>query len=303
MSTERSRTSSRNAKKEDTTCGKCDKVVGKMEHGLKCDMCEMWHHTDCEGVPDSLYRAIQETDQGASQGLRWFCKKCNKFATGFMAGLNRLSMRQDALEEKVKDIEDHVAAKFKEVGQSQAELTRKVDNAVATSAKESLREMEDRELRKNNVIFFGIQECPDIDPEVRKLEDKKRVNNTISGGLDCIAEVTQTYRLGAKTSSDSKELKPRPLLVKLQNSQQAQNIIKSARKLKEHKDEKFQNITVKKDMTFLEREEMRKLVLLRNQKREETETQRGKEIWVIRRHQVVNIARTEGGDRQVGEEQ
>ena len=45
--------------------------------------------------------------------------------------------------------------------------------------------------------------------------------------------------------------------------------MKSGRKLKEHKDKRFQQIVVKKDMTFLERQEMRNLVILRNQKREE----------------------------------
>ena len=58
------------------------------------------HHKTREGVPDSLYKAIQDTDQGTAQGLHWFCKKCNKFASGFMAGLSRLSVRQDAQKKK-----------------------------------------------------------------------------------------------------------------------------------------------------------------------------------------------------------
>ena len=88
---------------------------------------------------------------------------------------------------------------------------------------------------------------------------------------------------------------PRPLLVQVQTQNQAQNIMKSGRKLKEHKDKRFQQIVVKKDMTFSERQEMRNLVILRNQKREETEAKGGKEIWVIRRNKVVNIARERKG--------
>ena len=299
MSTERNRPSSRNSKKEDTTCGKCDKEVGKKEQGLKCDMCAMWHHASCEGVPESLYKAIQETVQGASQGLHWYCKKCNKFATGFMAGLNRLSMRQDALEGKVKDMEYHVETKFKEAENSRGELSRKLDSMVTVSANESVKELEDRELRKNNVVFFGVQESTETDPEVRKAEDKKKAEDIVRNGLECTAEIIQTYRLGAKKSGASSADKgPRPLLVKVLDTQQAQETLKLGRKLREHKDKKFHNISIKKDMTFLEREEMRKLVSLRNQKREESHAQGGKEIWVIRRHKVINIARTEGGDKQ-----
>jgi hypothetical protein len=44
-------------------------------------------------------------------------------------------------------------------------------------------------------------------------------------------------------------------------------------------------------MTPLEREEMRKLVKLRNQKREETAQGKTGEIWVIRGGRVVNVAR------------
>ena len=51
----------------------------------------------------------------------------------------------------------------------------------------------------------------------------------------------------------------------------------------------------------MEREEMRKLVVMRNQKREETKAQGGSEELAIRRNRVVNIARTERRDKQEGD--
>ena len=48
-------------------------------------------------------------------------------------------------------------------------------------------------------------------------------------------------------------------------------------------------------LVLVVRQEMRNLVILRNQKREETEARGGNEIWAIRRNKVVNIARVEEG--------
>ena len=265
----------RHTKKENSLCEKCDKEVGKKNLGLKCDLCEVWHHILCENVSEALYKAIQDADRDkdTSQGLHWFCKKCNKFASGFMASLNRLSARQDALESKVKDFETKVTQKFEDVDASQEELTERLNTVVGDTTKESIKEIEDRDSRKTHVILFGVEESTGSDTEIRKGEDMKRAGEIIHKGLECEAVIMQTRRLGkSKTDEATAEegKGARPLLVQVQTQNQAQNIMKSGRKLKEHKDKRFQQIEVKNDMTFLERQEMRNLVILRNQKREET---------------------------------
>ena len=109
----------------------------------------------------------------------------------------------------------------------------------------------------------------------------KRAGEIIHKGLECEAIIMQTRRLGKSKTDEARADEgkgPRPLLVQVQTQNQAQNIMKSGRKLKEHKDKRFQQIVVKKDMTFLERQEMRNVVILRNQKREETEAKGGNEI-------------------------
>ena len=222
MSTERNKTSSRHSRREDTNCGKCDKDVGKKDHGLKCDMCELWHHTTCEGVAESLYKAIQDAGTDKSQGLHWYCKKCNRYASGFMAGLKRLSARQDALEEKVSDFEAHVTKKLKEVDASHEELAQKLDTVVAETANIGIKEMEDRESRKLNVILFGVQESLNSDPEGRKDDEKLKADDIFRNGLFCEVGKSQTRRLGAKREDKvEKEKGPLPLLVKVDNIQQA----------------------------------------------------------------------------------
>ena len=300
MSSDRNRpgsTSTRSARKEDLSCGKCDKEVARREHGLKCDMCEMWHHTACEGVSEALYKAIQDNEQDTAQGLHWFCRKFSKFAKGFMAGLSKLAARQDALEEKVNHLEANVTEKINIADKTQEDIWQKLDNVVGATAGECFKEMEDRGHRRNSVIFFGVQESTSSDPEVRKEEDKKNTVDITRNGLGCNVEISHTRRLGAKDMDTTSGKKvPRPLLVKVQDQRQAQEMLRSGRRLRDHEDTRFQAISVRKDVTFLEREEMRKLVSLRNQKRAETETHGGDEVWMIRRNKVVNIARTGAGD-------
>ena len=65
-------------------------------------------------------------------------------------------------------------------------------------AGECIKEMEDREHRRNSVIFFGVQESTSSDPEVRKEEDKKNTVGITRNGLGCNMEISHTRRLGAK---------------------------------------------------------------------------------------------------------
>ena len=39
-------------------CPECKKEVA--EEGVKCEMCEHWYHTKCQGVSKALYAALQE---------------------------------------------------------------------------------------------------------------------------------------------------------------------------------------------------------------------------------------------------
>ena len=171
-----------------------------------------------------------------------------------MTSLNRLSARQDALESKVKDFETKVTQKFEEVDASQEDLTERLNAVVGDTTKESIKEIEDRDSRKTHVILFGVEESTGSDTEIRKGEDMKRAGEIIyNKGLECEAVIMLTLRLGKSKTDEAtaKEGKgPRPLLVQVQTQNQAQNIMKSGRKLKEHKDKRFQQIVVKKDMTF-----------------------------------------------------
>ena len=51
-------------------CGLCDLAVSWSEHGVQCDSCEMWFHTTCHSMSESVYEELGDTDK------TWKCFRC-----------------------------------------------------------------------------------------------------------------------------------------------------------------------------------------------------------------------------------
>jgi hypothetical protein len=158
-----------------------------------------------------------------------------------------------------------------------------------------LSEVTDRDRRKSNLVWFGVPECNSEDAHSRKTEDTKFVKGACTKALGVEVEIVACKRL--RSQSKQGEGSKRPLLVTLIDPAQVGLVLKEARKLRDSED--FKDVFIKKDSTPLERAEMKKLITMRDQKREETKTKGGDENWVIRNGKVVNIARRsrqEGGE-------
>ena len=118
---------------------------------------------------------------------------------------------------------------------------------------------------------------------MRKSEDAKFVGKLCAEGLETEVTIKVCRRLKAEKD------KPRPLLVSLQSGDQVSQVLRSARKLRDI--EAYKSVHVKKDMTPLERAQMKDLLGVRNRKREEATKAGRQENWVIRGGKVVNIQR------------
>ena len=151
----------------------------------------------------------------------------------------------------------------------------------------SAKEIQDRESRKDNLVWFGIPESASEEAEVRKQDDLtfvSQLGEKVFGFKD--PEVfKKARRLGQKGD------KPRPLLTTVDSSVRVSEVLRQAKELGQEKHKEYKQVSVKKDMTPLEREEQRRLVQLRNQKRDESQKNGSGDIWVIRRGKVINVAR------------
>ena len=55
----------------ESTCPKCKDRCEDGQDAMTCEMCEEWGHTQCIGMPSSLYQFME------TKGLHWFCDKCD----------------------------------------------------------------------------------------------------------------------------------------------------------------------------------------------------------------------------------
>ena len=80
---------------EETDCGKCEKEVKETDCALECEVCDVWFHIECEGIPKAVYKFILEKEAG--EQLSWHCSFCKR-------GCVKLNKRIKKLDEQHKDM-------------------------------------------------------------------------------------------------------------------------------------------------------------------------------------------------------
>ena len=268
-----------------------------MRKRVQCERCEGWVCLHCSCLSEAEYSILTQ-----SASVHWFCPPCDKPAITAVKSDNLIETRCEEYFSSLKkklDLEvtaiknDHkkLLDKFEELsakleGSSTPNPTK--DKEQVTS--DSIKELSDRDSRKMNLIWFGVPECQAEEAETRKTEDTLYVKNLCSNALKAEVTIKTCRRLKSGAGKDVR----RPLLVTLANTEQVSEVLRSAHRLRDTVD--YKGINVKKDMTPLERTQMRQLLILRNQKREEAKKAGKIENWVIRGDKVVNVQRQRPSD-------
>ena len=292
-----------------TVCNICNKTfTGKTGKVLECERCCAWFCAKCINLRDAEHSVMARHD------CHWFCSacqmpalqavlneklvedKCREFLRKFEQRLENVekemsqkASKQDLqkLDTKVKSLEE----KMDSMCSSQAETQNVMRNTANQAANEGIKELEDRDARKENLITFGVKESESPESEIRKNEDLKKAEDICKRGLDMQVDIKDVRRMGKKETSEGTDSKPRPMLVKLKSQQEVTNALSATKKLRQHEDRFFHTINLKRDMTPLERGHMRDLVIQRNRKREESKPKGEETLWVIRGNRIINIAR------------
>lgn len=261
-------------------CGTCDKAV-KKTNSVLCEYCAKVYHASCQGVPPDVLSAIS-----VCESFHWFCKTCNPKALDVLRVVQTLKDKNDELEARLVNVESKLTTfgdDFKDFKEKQEAINvgiaEAVDKKLSESTSQSVSEMNERELRKPNLIFFNLPESDKAEPKDRISEDREQVKGVLDfmevGGC----EFQQPVRLGTKGET------PRPLKVRFKQQEDCVRILKSAKKLQ------GSDTYISRDMTPLEREERRALVKLKNRRQEESSEKGENAKWAIRRGKVINVAR------------
>jgi len=153
---------------------------------------------------------------------------------------------------------DHRIPKKKAVegaeGTNENAVDKDPSETQGTNVNTVLTEINERKLRENNIIFYGILECESTSRDERLKYDQEKVQEVIEKCNVQLEpqEIQKTVRLG---KFDKK--KKRPVLVTMKNAEKKAGIFKGSKNLKEN--ELFKDIGISNDLTRTERETEKKM--------------------------------------------
>jgi hypothetical protein len=277
-------------------CIRCKKNVGR--NSVRCRTCQLWIHVECGNISKELFSILANPTKYG--GVSWSCDSCQASAA-------RLDERMNALEGRFLEVENRV---IRSEGVVQ-EATRKVDNVEARQTKleqameqerekmrkERAEEMRERDIRRKNVVMHRVGEAAAAveTAEARREWDLKSCENIFKAlNLDMNRENAVRFcrRVGERGDT------PRPLIVGLKREWQKEDLLDSAKKLR---DTQYSDVAIVPDLTREQRKEeadMTSEVERRN--RELSEDDRAKNLeWAVvgargERRIVKGVARARG---------
>lgn len=263
-------------------CGFCDRNIHANANAIECSLCKHWYHANCVGLNKAtLQHYVQE--QKKSNGHKWLCENCqdvdNQTDINVTLGSQIHNVTEDARIEAIfvkhfssfktdllQSIETCTAG-LTELKSRVAELEMenrtlkeclaniKVNGEVGTSQidelytiEKSVRELEDRNKRKCNLIIYGIPENA-VNDDSNRSDDENAVKDAIRFLLpDHAVNSLHPKRLG---KYDRGKRTPRPLKITLENEKAVFDAIKKGSDLKKHT--VFSGIYISSDKTILQR--------------------------------------------------
>lgn len=101
----------KNKKSQSDICSDCDKPVLEEDQGVQCDLCNHWLHAPCQNVPEEVYKVL-----GSKKGkaLKWYCSKCEGTATGVITEVQRISLKYQDMDKRMKRFESQLVTKASE---------------------------------------------------------------------------------------------------------------------------------------------------------------------------------------------
>ncbi len=219
--------------------------------------------------------------QGAKNRLE---SKADKNKMEYLS--NRLSTIEQQVnnDKDTKDLSKLLEAKLKE----QQEIINQRGNSTEKSMSDAMKEMEDRDRRKNNIVIHNIGESGEPEGEARKSHDEEMIKKLFKEHLGIDVQPKRDnnqkpmiHRLGKKTEGKSRSLKITLL------PDDVPKVLRNAKKLSLATDANIKKIVIKPDLTPMQREEEQKLVKEKNEKNKEALSKNERADWIIQRWKVV----------------
>ena len=296
-------------------CPKCEvMIVMKKDCYLSCTLCEYSWHKDCiENIDEDEYKVLTKNEKKKNKNIHWFCSKqcdraANKFLSkmaGFEEEISKVNKRVTSLDTALGQIQNGVFTESmnKTVAGIVREVTESEENEVSGTKNEDIKdllekdrkdqmeELEDRLRRKKNLIVFRLNEDQNKTADENKADDLTSVEKILKE-TGVKTKPKDIRRLG-QAKRDGKD---RPLRIIFESEKERDEtmfaIIKISKERKEEDDRLCSRISVRKDLTKIEREEENKIFIELKKRREESKASGDdKANWVRRRGKIMNIGK------------
>ena len=271
-------------------CMKCaeitleiDDITSPDEYSISCDSCNQWIHRGCTDLTATEFKVLQK----GNAAILFKCEDClktngkeNKALSSIESKLTEMmNMMGDMKNQILKEVEDKIDYKLKETQQQEKmesairiELNQRLD--VTTEDEKERKEIEEK---SNNIILHNVEE-QELENDNHKIEEIIKILDP-QGSLAPNTGNLTIKRLGKKKSPEKGiTLRPRPVQIVLPNPNSKNGILKNSRNLR---DSKYQQISVRPDLTRKQQEidyKLRQQLRQRKDKKEDVIIYKGEII-------------------------
>lgn len=246
-------------------CILCSTEVGGKTGGVQCTYCDRWVHPKCANITKAhleLYKL---------PSCQYICDTCVKVSAKIKKEIQHLQVTTMEMRENIEANKQEIAAQKRRMDK----VERKVEDLdpakiIERSRDEMLKELREREARRDNLVIYQVEEPNHDRGSDRKEQDMRKVTE-IFEHLECPVtadNIKFIFRVGEK--KDDRPA-PRPIIVCLKDPTARKSILDNTRKLA---GSNFDKISITPDLTPLQRreeDEMRKEAEVRNEAMDETE--------------------------------
>ena len=211
-----------------------------------------------ESYTESKKERIRKKKMGVSS------EEFSEFATSMIAKFDRtegliignrnelsgLSAKLDGIVSKIEDVEKQVMENKSQILANKNELT----NCVRDVKIAVFNEVNDIEAKRHNLLIFGVPE-PD-DSSTSGVSPREKDTRAAEGIIETIVGEKKAFDLRFRIGKKQDD-KPRPILVKILEIKDKEDILGKVHNLKGHSE--WDKVYVKQDLTRLQREHLKQL--------------------------------------------
>lgn len=252
---------------EPDPCADCGSEIFSDDLALQCDLCDHWFcNANCLKLNRAAYDRIGKSKE--SEGIMWFCKHCRISFPGTAKILGRMS----SMEKRQSTLESRISALEKKGSMQNTVAENRNDNEreqssvnVSDIVSEVLSEQHERDLRKLNVVCFGLKESIEQSVEARKDDDSSKIDKVLHEVMNLPSvKIADPIRLGRFEEGSARI---RPIRFTVESMVVKQQIIERSRShVKSSKEEICKDLFFQSDLTAKQREdEYKKRVQRRKQ--------------------------------------